>query len=96
MRKDPFYKVVLSVIALSLAVLALSSLLNLLSTPAQAQRPYNVVKTEGLAIDVLLIRDIPVDGLKNVHMLGDKQSFILQKSDGFAVYKVDYVERSTK
>ena len=96
MLKDGFMRVMITVIALSLAVLALNSILDMTSGPAQAQRPYNIVKTEGPALDVLLVRDIPLDGLKNIHILGDKQTFVVQKSNGFAVYKIDYIERNTK
>ncbi len=92
MLNERYVRAVLTVIALSLAILALSAVLNLVSTPAQAQRPYNVVKKEGPGLDVLLIRDIPIEGLKNIHILGDTKTFIAQKSDGFAVYRVEFIE----
>jgi len=96
MLKDRFMRIVLSVIAVSLAILALSAVVDMMSSTAQAQRPYNVVKSEGPAMDVLLIRDIPIDGLKEIYIMGDRQTFVVRKSNGFSVYKVDFVERTTK
>ena len=96
MLKDRFMRIVMSVIAVSLAILALSAVVDMMSSTAQAQRPYNVVKSEGPAMDVLLIRDIPIDGLKEIYIMGDRQTFVVRKSNGFSVYKVDFVERTTK
>ena len=96
MLKDRYYKLVLSVIAISLAVLALNALVNLTSSTAQAQRPYNTVVTSGPGLDVLLIRDIPIAKLKDIHILGDNQTFVVQKDKGFAVYRVSSIERTPR
>jgi hypothetical protein len=96
MLKDRYTRIVLSVIAVSLAILALNAVLTMISSPAQAQRPYNTVVTEGPGKDVLMIRDIPVPELQNIHILGDNKTFIVQKKAGFAVYTVEQIERNTK
>lgn len=96
MLKDRYTRIVLSVIAVSLAILALNAVLNMISLPAQAQRPYNTVITEGPGKDVLLIRDIVIPDLQNIHILGDNKTFIVQKKDGFAVYCVEQIARNTK
>lgn len=96
MLKDRYYKIVLGVIAISLGILALNAVVNLVSSPAQAQRPYNTVVTEGPALDVLLIRDIPLDNLKDIHILGDNRTFVVQKDKGFAVYRVASIERISR
>ena len=93
MKKDTYVRFLLGVIAVSLAVLALSSLVNMFTTPAQAQRPYNTVVKEGPAKDVLLIRDIPVEKFEDVHIMGDGQTFVIQKADGFTVYTVENIMR---
>jgi hypothetical protein len=96
MLKDRYYRIVLGIIAISLGVLALNAVINLVSSQAQAQRPYNTVVTDGPAMDVLLIRDIPLDDLKGIHILGDNQTFVVQKDKGFAVYRVTTVPRTAK
>jgi len=97
MLKEGYVRIVLTVIAVSLAILALSAVLNIVSTPAQAQRPYNSVKKTGMGLDVLLIRDIPIKGLKDIQILGDEKTFIVQKADGLAVYRVaPIVRQNTK
>jgi hypothetical protein len=96
MLKERFTRIVVSVIAVSLAILALNAVLTMISSSAQAQRPYNLVITEGPGKDVLLIRDIAIPTLQNIHILGDNKTFIVQKKDGFAVYTVEQIERNTK
>ncbi len=96
MLKDRYTRIVLSVIAVSLAILALNAALNMISSPAQAQRPYNTVITEGPGKDVLMVRDIPVVEMQNIHILGDNKTFIVQKKGGFAVYCVESIERPAK
>jgi hypothetical protein len=96
MIKDPYTRVLLTIIAISLAILALHTAMDMFSTPVQAQRPINTVIKEGPAVDVLLIRDFPIDGLKNVYVLGDSKTFIVQKTSGIAVYRVDNVPRESQ
>ncbi|MBN1903196.1 hypothetical protein JW926_17880 [Candidatus Sumerlaeota bacterium] len=94
MLKDRYYRLVLGVIAISLAILALNAVVNLFSSPAQAQRPYNTVVIEGPAMDVLLIRDIPFEDIKDIHILGDNQTFLVERDKGFSVYRVSPVPRT--
>jgi|GEM_PF-564695 len=96
MLKNRFNKVAVTVIAVSLAILAFSAALDMFSAPAQAQRSYNLVVTEGAAMDVLLIRDIPIKDVENIHILGDQKTFVVQKPDGFAVYRVQPIDRNSK
>lgn len=94
--KEPYTRVLLTIIAVSLAVLALHTAMDMFSTPVQAQRAINTVLKEGPAVDVLLIRDLPIDGLKNVYILGDNKTFIVQKTTGIEVLRVENVPREAK
>lgn len=94
MMKDRYMRTILTIIAVSLAILAVGTLLNLVTSSAQAQRPYNTVIKEGPAKDVLLIRDLPIENIKEVYVLGDTQTFIVRKSDGVAVYRVEDIQRN--
>ena len=96
MIKDPYTRVLLTIIAISLAILALHTAMDMVSTTVLAQRPINAVIKEGPAVDVLLIRDFPIDGIRNVHVLGDSKTFIVQKTTGVAVYRVDNIPRETQ
>ncbi|HPB31699.1 MAG TPA: hypothetical protein PLB62_09605 [Candidatus Sumerlaeota bacterium] len=96
MLKDQYNRVILTIIAVSLAIIALGIVVNIFTSSAQAQRPYNVVVKNGPAMDVLLIRDIPVENLESVHILGDNQTFIVQKTKGVAVYRVSEVAREAE
>ena len=87
--KDRYALILLTVIAVSLAVLALHTTLEFFGSSALAQLSYigNPQKTTNL--DVYVVRDIPIEKIKNVHILGDNKTFIVQKSDGVTVYRVD-------
>jgi len=74
--KDRYARILLTVIAVSLAVLALHTTLEFFGSSALAQLSYigNPQKTTNL--DVYVVRDIPIEKIKNVHILGDNKTFM--------------------
>jgi hypothetical protein len=44
-------------------------------------------------IDVTLVKSIQTPGLKDIVLLGDQKTFILQTKDAVYVYRVDYVRK---
>jgi hypothetical protein len=44
-------------------------------------------------LDATLVKTIQAPGLKDIILLGDQKTFILQMKDAVYVYRVDYVQR---
>lgn len=87
--KDRYTRILLTVIAVSLAILALHTALEFFGSSALAQLTYSNNPQKTTNLDVYVVRDIAIEKIKEVHILGDNKTFIVQKSDGVTVYRVD-------
>lgn len=81
--------VLLCVIAIGLAAMVIAPYVNSgsFSTTAQAKA------SEEPVLDVTMVKALNVPGLKDIVLLGDQKTFILQTKDAVYVYRVDYVRK---
>jgi hypothetical protein len=85
--KDNYTRVILTIIAILLALVLLRPQSDILVQNAEA-------RTSGLqarALDATLIKKVPAEGLRNVVVLGDGKTFVLQQKDQVMIYRVDYI-----
>ena len=81
--------VLLCVIVLGLAGIVLAPYVNPDGFFSTAQ-----ARTQGEPVlDVTLVKALNAPGLKDVVILGDQKTFILQAKDAVYVYRVDYVRK---
>jgi Na+/melibiose symporter-like transporter len=93
MLNNRYGRILMTVIAVSLLILAFSSVMEMVSSNAQAQQQYNTAKKTGPLLEVLQIRNVKVENLKNIYVMEDNRTFITQTTGGFTVYTVDYIPR---
>jgi hypothetical protein len=87
--KDTYIRVVLTAIAILLVLILLRPQAGLILRSAEARTEDQ--KTP--VLDVTLIKKIPVEKLRQVIVLGDAKTFIIQQTDQVSVFRVDYVTK---
>jgi hypothetical protein len=87
--KDIYIRVILTIIAVLLALILMRPQADVVLQNAEAR----TVTQGSPVLDVTLVKNVPIDGLKNVIVLGDAKTFIVQQKNQVSVYRVDYIAK---
>jgi hypothetical protein len=87
--KDIYIRVILTIIAVLLALILMRPQVDLVLQNAEAR----TATLGSPVLDVTLVKNIPVTGLRNVVVLGDAKTFIVQQKEQVSVYRVDYITK---
>ncbi|GAB4317047.1 MAG: hypothetical protein Kow0059_09910 [Candidatus Sumerlaeia bacterium] len=88
-----YVKVLLTVIAVSLAILAGKALLGSTIGEAQAAATRSDATQTVKELDARVIRKLEAPGVQQILTLGDQKTFIVHQKDQVAVVRVDYFEK---
>lgn len=86
---DRYVKILLTVIALSLAILAGKAVLGSLIPDAHAQRTTVPAPEPAKTLDAKVIRKFEAPGVQEIISLGDQKTFVVKQKDQVSVVRVD-------
>lgn len=89
---DSYVKIVLTVIALSLAILAGKAVIGTLIPEAQAQRTTQNPEPPAKQLDAKVIRKFEAPGVQEIVVLGDQKTFVVKQKDQVSVVRVDFFD----
>ena len=92
-RPDLYVRIMMTVIAISLAILAGKAVISSAIPEAQAALTNSSKEEPVLVLDAKVLKKFEAPDVQEVVILGDQKTFVVQQKDMVSVVRVDYFEK---